>query len=170
VEVRSEEEPSHLCSSPPACEETRALKRGVKPSVRKVQATSPQHEAKSAASLPIARKGAIGSRARSHWAKATEGVKDLEVQPPRTRRRRGRGMVAQRSWELERPVSAPTVRPTGRQPEGGWGATNSISGVPAKGARAERESERPIVARNSGNAGGAKGPYLIEVQAGGTRG
>src|SRR5689334_17352481 len=50
VQVRPKEGPSHLGSSPPAFEETRALKRGVKPSSRKVQPTSPQHEVKSAAS------------------------------------------------------------------------------------------------------------------------
>ena len=39
-----------------------------------------------------------------------EGVKRLEMQPRRTRRRKGRGMVGKSSWEQERPVSAPTVR------------------------------------------------------------
>ena len=43
-----------------------------------------------------------------------EGVKSLEMQPRRTRRRRGRGMVGQPSWEQERPVSAPAVRPLER--------------------------------------------------------
>src|SRR5207247_8746918 len=53
----------HPRSSPPAYGEIRASKRGVEPSLRKVQLTSPQHEAKSAASLVDARKGATGSRA-----------------------------------------------------------------------------------------------------------
>jgi hypothetical protein len=39
-----------------------------------------------------------------------EGVKRLEMPPRRTRRRKGRGMVGQPSWEQERPVSAPAVR------------------------------------------------------------
>jgi hypothetical protein len=43
-------------------------------------------------------------------AKAMEGVKCLEMQPRRTRRRKGRGMVGQSAWEQERPVSAPAVR------------------------------------------------------------
>jgi hypothetical protein len=42
-----------------------------------------------------------------------EGVKRLEMQPRRTRRRKGRGMVGESSWEQERPVSAPAVRPFG---------------------------------------------------------
>jgi hypothetical protein len=48
-------------------------------------------------------------------AKAMEGVKRLEMQPRRTRRRKGRGMVGKPSWEQERPVSAPAVRPLGCQ-------------------------------------------------------
>src|SRR6266536_1788611 len=81
-----------------------------------VQPTSPQHEVKSAASLNDARKGATGSRVRHDETKAMEGVKRLEMQPRRTRRRKGRGMVGQPSWEQERPVSAPAVRPLGRHP------------------------------------------------------
>src|SRR6266542_1965154 len=128
--------------------EIRALKRGVEPSLRKVQLTSPQHQAKSAASLWNARKGATGSRAWHDLAKATEGVKCLEMQPRRTRRRKGRGMVRESSWEQERPVSAPTVRPNGNaSPPGGLGASNPISTGRAKWGRAERESERPIVPR-----------------------
>ena len=74
-----------------------------------------------------------------------EGVKNLEVQPRRTLRRRGRGMVRQPSWEQERPVSAPAVRSLGCHLRDGLGASNPISGIPVKWARAERESERPIV-------------------------
>jgi hypothetical protein len=69
----------------------------------------------------------------------------LEMQPRRTRRRKGRGMVGQPSWEQERPVSAPAVRFLGCQLRDGLGAPSPISGLPAKWARAERESERPIV-------------------------
>jgi hypothetical protein len=148
VRVRSREVPRHPRSSPPAYGEIRASKRGVEPSLRKVQPTSPQHKAKSAASIQDARKGTTGSRAWHDWAKAREGVKRLEMQPQRTRRRKGRGMVGESSWEQERPVSAPTVRPGGTaNPEGGLGATDLISGLPAKWASAERESERPIVPR-----------------------
>ena len=53
--------------------------------------------------------------------------------------------MAQPSWKQERPVSAPAVRPVGCQLAGGLGALNPISGVPVKWARAERESERPIL-------------------------
>ena len=60
-----------------------------------------------------------------------EGVKRLDMQPRRTRRRKGRGMVGESSWEQERPVSAPAVRPEGKtSPWGGLGATNPISGAP----------------------------------------
>jgi hypothetical protein len=55
-------------------------------------------------------------------------------------------------------------------PGGGLGATDPISGVPAKWARAERESERPILPKKRGNARGGKGPYLIGVSEGGKRG
>jgi Phage integrase family len=53
--------------------------------------------------------------------------------------------VGQPSREQERPVSAPAERPWGCYPEGGLGAPSPISGNPVKWARAERESERPIV-------------------------
>ncbi len=119
-----------LCSSPPACGEIRASQRGVEPSIRKVQPTSLQHEAKSAASMRNARKGTTGSRAWHDGAKAMEGVKRLEMQPRRTRRRKGRGMVGEPSWEQERPVSAPAVRPRGADRSGGLGASNPISGLP----------------------------------------
>ena len=51
--------------------------------------------------------------------KAMEGVKSLEQQPRRTQRRRGCGTLAQPSWEQERAVSAPAVRPEG-VPSRGW--------------------------------------------------
>ena len=66
-------------------------------------------------------------------------------------------MVGQPSWEQERPVSAPAVRPAGCHPAGGLGATNPISGVPAKWGRAERESERPIVPMRRGQQNPAEG-------------
>jgi hypothetical protein len=74
-----------------------------------------------------------------------DGVKPLEMQPPRTRRRMGRGTVGKPSGEQERPVSAPAVSQAGRQPVWGLGAASPISGVPAKWVSAERESERPVV-------------------------
>src|SRR6266545_4782949 len=77
-----------------------------------------------------ARKGTTGSRAWHDGAKAMEGVKRLEMQPRRTRRRKGRGMVGEPSWEQERPVSAPAVRPRGADRSGGLGASNPISGLP----------------------------------------
>jgi hypothetical protein len=79
-----------------------------------------------------------------------EGVKNLDMQPRRTLRRRGRGMVRQPSWEQERAVFAPAVRPVGCQLTGGLGAPSPISGIPVKWARAERQSERPIAYRGSG--------------------
>ena len=89
-----------------------------------------------------------------------EGVKTLEVQPRRTLRRKGRGTVRQPSWEQERPVSAPAVRPVGCHLRNGLGASNPISGVPVKWARAERESERPILPTKRGNARGWEGAVL----------
>ncbi len=82
------------------------------------------------------------------------------MQPRRTLRRKGRGTVRQPSWEQERAVSAPAVRPVGCQLAGGLGALNPISGVPVKWARAERESERPILPRKRGNARGWEGAVL----------
>ena len=79
-------------------------------------------------------------------------------------------MVGQPSWEQERPVSAPAVRPLGKPTRGGGlGATNPISGVPVKWGRAERESERPVVLKKRGNARGGKGPHLVGGQEGGKR-
>lgn len=79
--------------------------------------------------------------------------------------------MGQPSWEQERPVSAPAVRPLGRHPRGGLGATSPISEDLAKGVRAERESERPIVPLRlrQQNRGGGKGPHLVCVLGGGKR-
>ncbi len=43
------------------------------------------------------------------------------------------------------------------------GATSDSSGHPARSVRPEEQSERSIVALKPGNAGGAKGPHLVEV-------
>ena len=94
-------------------------------------------------------RGPIGSRARRMRAKAMEGVKSLEAQPRRTRRRRGRGTAGEPSWEPERPVSAPTVRSRRRHRGGGSGAACPISSAPAKGVGAERGSEWPVVPEKS---------------------
>ena len=69
-------------------------------------------------------------------------------------------MVGESSWEQERPVSAPAVRPLGEPNRaGGLGATDPISGLPAKWASAERESEEGIVAMKAWTTkpAGAKG-------------
>jgi hypothetical protein len=115
VEVRPKEGPSRLCSSPPASGEIRASKRGVrlslggcKPPVRSMKRSLPRREPSP--------KGRTGSRARNCRAKAMEGVKRLEMQPRGTPRRMGHGTVGQPSWEQERPVSVPAVRPLGRHP------------------------------------------------------
>jgi hypothetical protein len=89
-----------------------------------------------------------------------EGVKNLEAQPRRTLRRRGRGMVRQPSWKQERPVSAPAARSLGCQLRDGPGASSPISGVPVKWMRAERESERPILPAKRGNTRGWEGAAL----------
>jgi len=87
----------------------------------------------------------------------------LERQPRRTQRRRGRGTLAQPSWEQERPVSAPAVRPGGCHLAGGLGAASPISRVTVKWVRAERESERRIVLVRpwQQNHGGRKAPHLV---------
>ena len=100
-----------------------------------------------------------------------EGDKILEVQPRRTLRRRGRGTVRQPSWEQERPVSAPAVRPVGCQPAGGLGATSPISRETVKWVRVERESERCVVLVSpwQQNHGGGKAPHLVCASGGGKR-
>jgi hypothetical protein len=108
------------------------------PPVRSMKRSLPRRHAIPAREQPGAEPGTM-------VAKAMEGVKRLEMQPRRTRRRKGRGMVGQPAWEQERPVSAPAVRPRGCQLRGGLGAPNPISGGRVKWGRAERESERPIV-------------------------
>ena len=95
--------------------------------------------------------------------KAMEEVKRLEMQPRRTQRRRGRGTLAQPSWEQERAVSAPAVRPDGCHPAGGLGAPSPISPMKVKWARAERQSERrivPLILWQQTHRGG-KAPYLV---------
>jgi hypothetical protein len=75
-------------------------------------------------------------------------------------------MVRQPSWEQERPVSAPAVRPGGCHPTGGLGASSPISGIPVKWARAERESERPIwVPAKRGNERGLETEYGLGTAA-----
>ena len=95
-----------------------------------------------------------------------EGVKSLEGQPPRTLRRRGRGMVGQPSWEQKRPVSAPAQITPGVPSQSGLGATSPISRQTVKWVRAERQSERPILPMKRGNARGGKGPYLVSESRG----
>jgi hypothetical protein len=172
VQVRPKEEPSHLCSSPPAFGETWASKRGVKPSlggckpaVRSMKRSLPRRNDFLPAREPT------GSRVPTPRTKAMEGVKRLERQPRRTQRRTGRGTLAQPSWEQERAVSAPAVRPVGCHPTGGLGATNPISRHTAKWVRAERESERRIVLMRpwQQNQGRGKAPYLVCGFAGGKR-
>ena len=65
-----------------------------------------------------------------------DGVKRLEMQPPRTRRRKGRGMVGQPSWEQERSVSAPAVRLLGVPTEGWTGSSEPYK--PLNGESGER--------------------------------
>ena len=172
VEVRPKEVPRHLCSSPPAFGETWASKRGVepstsgrcKPAVRSMKRSLPRRKS------PL-REEPTGSRALERWAKAREEVKNLEQQPRRTQRRRGRGTLVQPSWEQERPVSAPAVRSTRCQLAGGLGASSPISRVTVKWVRAERESERRIVPRRPAqqNVGGGKAPSLVCASDGGKR-
>ena len=127
VEVRPKEVPRHLRSSPPASGETWASKRGVepssggcKPAVRSMKRSLPRRNS-------LLRKEPTGGRVREGETKAKDGVKSLERQPRRTQRRKGRGTLAQPSWEQERAVSAPAVRPVGCQLAGGLGAPSPIS-------------------------------------------
>ncbi len=84
---------------------------GCKPTVRSMKRSLPRRQ-----TTP---QGATGSRVPSPRTKAREGVKRLERQPRRTQRRRGRGTLAQPSWEQERPVSAPAEETRG-VPTRGW--------------------------------------------------
>lgn len=76
--------------------------------------------------------------------------------------------MAQPSWEQERAVSAPAMRPDGCHLAGGLGAPIPISRVTVKRVRAERQSERRIVLAIpwQQNHGGGKAPYLVCVCAG----
>ena len=60
--------------------------------------------------------GPSGSRALISRAKAVDGVKTLEVQYPRTHRRRGSGTITQPTMEQERFVSALVGTAAGGQP------------------------------------------------------
>ena len=79
--------------------------------------------------------------------------------------------MAQPSWKQERPVSAPAVRSLGCHLRDGLGASNPISGIPVKWARAERESERRTVPLRpwQQNHGRGKAPYLVCGFVGGKR-
>src|SRR6266852_659534 len=135
---------------------------GCKPTVRSMKRSLPRRK-----TTPQA----TGSRVQSPRTKAREGVKNLEQQPRRTQRRRGRGTLAQPSWEQERPDSAPAERPVGCQLAGGLGAASPISSDPAKWVRAERESERRTVLTRpwQQNHGRGKAPYLVCGLVGGRR-
>ena len=77
--------------------------------------------------------------------------------------------MAQPSWEQERAVFAPAVRPVGCQPAGGLGALSPISRVTAKWVRAERQSEWRVVLVIPWQQkhGGGKAPYLVCASGGG---
>jgi len=126
---------------------------GCKPAVRSMKRSLPRRKS-------CLRKELTGRRVSCDQTKAMEGVKCLEMQPRRTQRRKGRGTLAQPSWEQERPVSAPVVRSLGCHPRGGLGASSLISRQTAKWVRAERESERPVVPMKRGNARGWEGAVL----------
>jgi hypothetical protein len=98
-----------------------------------------------------------------------EGAKNLETQPQRTQRRRGRGTLAQPSWEQERADTALAVRPVGCQPTRGPGAPGPIHRETAKWVRAERQTERCVVLVIpwQQNHGGGKAPYLVCASDGG---
>jgi hypothetical protein len=90
-----------------------------------------------------------------------EGVKSLEVQPRSTLRRRGRGMVRQPSWEQERAVSAPAVRPVG-MPAHGWpGSAEPYKRSPREvGESGAAVGAAHNVPRKRGNARGWEGAAL----------
>src|SRR6266851_3272683 len=73
---------------------------GCKPAVRSIKRSLPRRK------TPLC-KEPTGSRVLDPRTKATEGAKNLEMQSRRTQRRKGRGTLAQPSWEQERAVSAP---------------------------------------------------------------
>jgi len=79
--------------------------------------------------------------------------------------------LAQPSWEQERAVSAPALRPDGCQLAGGLGAPSPISRVTAKWVRAERQSEWRVVLMIlwQQKHGGGKAPHLVCASAGGKR-
>jgi hypothetical protein len=124
---------------------------GCKPAVRSMKRSLPRRKL-------YLRKEPTGSRVLDCQTKAMEGAKILETQPQQIQRRRGRGTLAQPSWEQERPVSAPAVRPVGCHLKGGLGASNPISRQTAKWARAEREWS------GSECAPGGACSMLVEVQ------
>ena len=135
-----------------------------KPAVRNIKRSLPRRNS------PL-REEPTGSRVLGAWTKAMEEVKRLEMQPRRTQRRRGRGTLAQPSWEQERAVSAPAVRRVGCHPTSGLGAPSPISRVTAKWVRAERQSERRVVLVIpwQQNHGGGKAPYLVCASGAGKR-
>jgi hypothetical protein len=93
--------------------------------------------------------------------KAMEGVKRLEMQPRGTQRRTGRGMLAQPSWEQERAVSAPAVRPVG-VPARGWpGSAEPYKRHPREvGESGAAVGAVHSVPRKRGNARGWEGAAL----------
>jgi hypothetical protein len=176
VKVRPKEAPRHLCSSPPAFGETRASKRGVEPSlggckppVRSIKRSLPRRQEN------LLREP-TGSRARACWAKAMEGVKHLGMQHRRTLRRKGRGTVAQSSWEQERPVSAPAAVPDGVLPDPGTGSSEPYKRCPRErgkrgagvGAAHSTAEVRDNITRAEGR-GRTWSACLVEVSAGDCR-
>jgi hypothetical protein len=124
--------------------ETRLLKPHDKVALGGEQARGPYDEEAyvSAVSVPV-KAGRSGSRAPRRWAKAMEGAEILEVQHPRTRRRRGIGMITQPITERERSVSAPGDTAVGCQSTV-LVKVKPISGDPVKWWNAERKSEEAI--------------------------
>ena len=132
------------CSWWPAEGEIRPSKRHDEVPLGGERVISPYDEESCRVAISDLRKqDETGAELGTRVAKAMDGAKNLEVQHPRTRRRRGIGMITQPITERERSVSAPGDTAVGCQSTV-LVNVKPISGDPVKWWNAERKSEEAI--------------------------
>jgi hypothetical protein len=138
------------CSWWPAEGEIRPSKRHDQVPLGGERVISPYDEESCRVAISDLRKqDETGAELGTRVAKAMDGAKNLEVQHPRTRRRRGIGMITQPITERERSVSAPGDTAVGRQ-----------STVPGK-REAYKRLPREVVERRAEVGGG----HMVAVKA-----
>lgn len=163
--IPPEDGPSHFGSWRPPPGETRVGEAPRRTLTRREASPQSAASSKACRAVTVTREtGPRRSRAQTYRAKATDGIKNLDAQCPRTSRRRGRGMWTGLIRELERPSRA---RP--RSSRTGNGARISRTRSRCSARRASDGVVVPKMAVQD-NAAGGKDPCFVHVSGAGKRG